>query len=285
MEAWLNSVKPLIWASAVPLVLRLLGAIAVWILGHAAIRALRLLVHTVLARQKVDLVVARYAESGLNLSLNLLLLLAIFEVFGIKTATIAAVMVAATFAIGSALAGLLRDLAAGMFLITLRPFKAGDRLIQNDAVGKVESLGLFATTITSDSRARVFIGNSRFLKENLQNRVLGTLVRVDLKIVLPHGHDPDEAIRAIGERVRALPAVSKEVAPQIGVLEFTSAGAVLAVRPFCDSKDYVSVLYETNAVIWEVFDAAGYPPPETYHGVRGEGLAELEGMAVASPGR
>jgi small conductance mechanosensitive channel len=285
MEAWLSSIKPLIWASVVPLVLRLLGAIAVWILGHAAIRALRLLVRTVLARRKVDLMVARYAESGLNLSLNLLLLVAIFEVFGIKTATIAAVMIAATFALGSALAGLLRDLAAGMFMIVLRPFRVGDYLLQNDAVGTVESLGLFATTITTDSKVRVFIGNSRFLQENLQNRVMGTLVRVDLKIVLPHGHDPDEAIRALDERVRALPRVSKELAPLIGVLEFTSEGAVLAVRPFCEAKDYESVLYETNAVIWEAFDAAGYPPPETYHGVRGEGLAELEVMDVASPER
>jgi small conductance mechanosensitive channel len=280
MEAWLNSVKPLIWASAVPLVLRLLGAIAVWVIGNAAIRALRLLVHTLLARRKVDLMVARYAESGLSLSLNLLLLVAIFEVFGIKTATIAAVLIAASFALGSALAGLLGDLAAGMFIITLRPFKVGDRLLQSDAIGTVESLGLFSTTITTDSMARVFIGNRRFLKENMQNRVTDTLVRVDLTIVLPHGHDPDEAIRALDERVRALPTVSKEVAPQIGVLAFTSEGAVLAVRPFCDSNDYVSVLYATNEVIWETFDAAGYPPPETYHGVRGEGLAELDALNV-----
>src|SRR5687767_10176193 len=109
MEAWLNSVKPLIWASAVPVALRVVGAIAVWILGHAAIRALRLLVRTILARYKVDLVVARYVESGLNLSLNLLLLVAIFEVFGVKTATLAAVLIAASFALGAALAGLLAN--------------------------------------------------------------------------------------------------------------------------------------------------------------------------------
>lgn len=283
MEPWLNSAKTLLWASAVPLAFRLLGAIGLWIVGTFAIRALRRLAHTVLTRRTIDPLLARYVESAFNVSLNLLLLLVIFEVFGIETASIAAVLVAASFAIGAALSGLLGNLAAGAFILTMRPFKVGDRLILDDAVGEVEALGLFVTTLNTDSNARVFIGNGRFLKENLRNRVRGTLVRVDRSIVLPHGQDPSEAIRALDERIRALPKVSREVAPQIGILERTSAGSVLAVRPFCDSSDYVSVYYETNAVIWETFDAAGYPPPETHHGARGDGLIELD--ALLEPGQ
>lgn len=278
MEGWLNSAKTLIWASTVPLAFRIAGAIGLWIVGAFAIRALRRMAHTVLTRRTIDPLLARYVESGFNLSLNLLLLLVIFEVFGIETASMAAVLVSASLAIGAALSGLLGNLAAGAFILTMRPFNVGDRLIFDDAVGEVEALGLFVTTLTTDSRARVFIGNGRFLKENLRNRMRGTLIRIDHCVVLPHGLDPSEAIRALDERIRALPKVSREVAPQIGILERTLAGSVLAVRPFCDSRDYLSVYYETTAIIWETFDAAGYPPPETYHGARGDGLIELDAL-------
>jgi small conductance mechanosensitive channel len=282
MANWSNSYQDLFWASLIPFVSTLVSALGLWIAGSFVIKGLRRLARVALARREVDPVLARYMESVLDLSLKLLLLLLIFSVFGVETSSFAAVLVAASLALGAALSGLLSDLAAGIFLVTIRPFKVGDRLILSDVVGTVEQLGLFMTTIHTDSEARVFIGNRRLFAENLQNRVRGTLVRVDLKIVLPHGADPHEAIRRLDERVRAIPGVSKEGAPQIGVLELGRAGRVLAIRPFCDSSRYVSVYYETNAVIWETFDELGYPPPETYHAVRGDGLVELEGVLPVS---
>jgi small conductance mechanosensitive channel len=268
MEGWLISIKTVLLTHAIPFVYRLIGAIVLAVVGTIAIRAIRRLAHASLARRSLDATLARYAESALDLSLKLLLLLTVFGVFGIETTSFAAVLAAVGIAIGAAWSGLLANFAAGVFLITLQPFKVGDLIIAGGVMGFVQEVGLFVTKLHTDSNVRVFIGNSRLLSETLQNLSVNPLVRVDLKVVLPHGIKPREAIRALGERIRKIPGVSETTPPFIGVFEFTLEGPLLVVRPFCEPKDYLSVYFETTLAICDTFEAAGYPAPEQRHALR-----------------
>jgi small conductance mechanosensitive channel len=268
MDAWLVSLQTVLLTHAVPFFYRFLGAIALWIAGTFGIRAIRRLARVALERRKLDATLSRYVSSVLDLSLKLLLLLSVFGVFGVETTSFAAVLAAVGIAIGAAWSGLLSNFAAGVFLITLKPFAVGDLISAGGVVGFVQEVGLFVTQLHTESNVRVFIGNSRLLSETLQNLSVNPIIRVDLKVVLPHGIKPREAIRALDERIRQIPGVSKETPPQIGIFEFTLEGPLLVVRPFCASKDYLSVFYETNLAIADTFEAAGYPVPEQRHVLR-----------------
>jgi len=46
------------------------------------------------------------------------------------------------------------------------------------------------------------------------------------------------------------------------------AGPVLAVRPYCNNKDYWQVYFDTNRLIRETFGQAGYPVPESHYVIR-----------------
>src|SRR5262245_53579862 len=121
-----NELGPLIATLAVQVGLRILGAIALWIVGRMIIGFVVKLIGRSLTRQRVDPTLGRYVASTMNVVLNVILVIAILNVFGVETTTFAALLAAGGVAIGLAWSGLLSNFAAGAFLVVLRPFKVGD---------------------------------------------------------------------------------------------------------------------------------------------------------------
>src|SRR5262249_23588371 len=139
--------------------LKVLGAIALFFIGRALIRfAVRVLVGTL--RYPFDQTVAKYIGTATTVLLNIALIVAILGFFGIETTTFAALMAGVGVAIGAAWSGLLAQLAAGVFLLILRPFKAGDFISAGGTVGTVEEIGLFVIRISTPDNVQTFISNS-----------------------------------------------------------------------------------------------------------------------------
>ena len=123
--------------------IKILAAIAFWVIGRWLIGVVLQLVNAGLEKQKVDATVMRYIASALAVLLNVLLVIGILGYFGIQTTTFAALIAAAGVAIGVAWSGLLANFAGGAFLIVLRPFKVGDVISAAGVVGTVKEIGLF----------------------------------------------------------------------------------------------------------------------------------------------
>src|SRR5262249_15220404 len=114
--------------------LKVLGAIVLWIVGRALIRlAVRLLVRSL--KLPFDQTVAGYLGTATSVLLNIALIVAILGFFGIETTSFAALMAGVGVAIGAAWSGLLSHLAAGIFLLILRPFKVGDFILAGGVMG------------------------------------------------------------------------------------------------------------------------------------------------------
>ncbi|BFG74493.1 hypothetical protein PTKU46_25260 [Paraburkholderia terrae] len=122
-----------------------LGAIVLWIVGRWVIGLVIGLLRKALARNsKVDPTLAHYLGSILGALLNLILILAILQVFGVQTTSFAALLAGLGLAIGTAWGGLLAHFAAGIFMQVLRPFKVGDFVTAGGVTGTVQELGLSA---------------------------------------------------------------------------------------------------------------------------------------------
>ncbi len=106
--------------------LKLLGALAVFIVGRYLIHLAVRLVSAALERQKIDPTILRYVASIISVALNILLVVAILGYFGVETTSFAALVAGIGLAVGAAWAGLLSNFAAGVFVIVFRPFKVGD---------------------------------------------------------------------------------------------------------------------------------------------------------------
>ena len=270
----------LVNAFVLPLVWKLLGAIVVWLAGGLVIKLLRAGLGRTMVARRVDPTLARYAETGVNVVLKLLLFIAVLSVLGIETTSFAALIAAAGLAIGAAWSGLLANFAAGLFLMVLRPFKVGDTISGGGVTGDVKEIGLFVTTIDTGDNVRTFVGNNKLFSDVVQNYSLNAYRRVDLKAQIAHSVDPYDAIKRLQERVAAIPNVLQSPAPLVEILEFNAWGTMLAVRPFCPNSHYWQVYFDANRAINDVGAAAGFAAPEQRVFVRNAGGVAGSGDAA-----
>jgi small conductance mechanosensitive channel len=240
---------------------KILGAIVLWIVGRIIIRAVLSLLDRATTRREVDPTIVRYIHSVASVLLNILLVVAVLGVFGVETTTFASVIAAAGVAIGLAWSGLLSNLAAGVFMVVLRPFKTGDYVTVGGVEGTVHSIGLFATTIDTPDGVRTFIGNSKAFGDVIQNFSENSSRRVNCVAQLAHGAIHEDAIQRLKARIADIPNVKKDPAPCVEILEFNLAGPVLAVRPFCHTDHYWDVYFATNKIIREELSKAEFPIP------------------------
>jgi small conductance mechanosensitive channel len=244
--------------------LKVLGAIAVWIVGRWLIGWVRRLAHAALQRgRRIDETLARYLSSALSMGLNVLLVLAVLDVFGVKTTSFAALLAGAGLAIGTAWGGLLTHMAAGVFLQVLRPYKVGDHVVIGGVNGKVIELGLFGTTLITGDSVTALVGNNKVLSDTIQNFSSLPARRVDTTCKIANGVDPREAIDKLRDAVTKIPNVSKNPQPDIEILQFTPEGPLLAVRPYTHTDNYWQGYFDTHNAIVDTFGQCGYPLPAT----------------------
>ncbi len=159
--------------------LKVLGAIVLWLIARRLIQfTVRLLVRSL--KYPFDQTVAGYIGTAVSVLLNIALILGILGFFGIETTSLAALLAGVGLAIGAAWSGLLANLAAGVFLLILRPFKVGDFIAGGGILGTVDEIGLFVTTTTTMDNVRTFVGNNKLFADNIQNFTTNPYRRVDL---------------------------------------------------------------------------------------------------------
>lgn len=248
----------------IPFGLKILSAIAIWIVGGILINMLAGLIRRTMSMRKVDPTLISYADSTLRVALRIALVMAILDVCGIQTTSLAALIAAGGVAIGVAWSGLLSNFAAGIFLVLLRPFKVGDAITAGGQSGEVTEIGMFTTILTTGDNLRVYIGNNKIFSDNLINYSANAYRRVDLKCQIANGVDPQEAIRVLRSHLATVANVLTEPAPVVEILEFNGSGSLIAVRPFCANRDYWQVYFDTNKAIARACTEAGWPVPAPY---------------------
>lgn len=260
----LDTIRTFITTRGIDFGTKVLAAIVLWIVGRWAINIVAGLLRKVLARnERVDATLAHYLSSILAALLNLLLILAILQVFGVQTTSFAALLAGLGLAIGTAWGGLLAHFAAGVFMQVLRPFKVGDFVTAGGVTGTVKELGIFGTTIVSPDNVVNIVGNNKIFSDTISNFSATSVRRVELTAKIANGVDPVDAMQRLRAAIERIPNVVKDPAPDIEVLSFTPEGPLLCVRPYTSNDSYWQVYFDTNRAIVETFRDAGYPTPET----------------------
>jgi small conductance mechanosensitive channel len=236
--------------------LKILGALAAWIVGRWLISLVLRGVGAALERgQKVDATLANYLRSILGVVLNVILVLAILDIFGVKTTSFAALLAGAGLAIGTAWGGLLTHFAAGVFMQVLRPFKVGDFVQAGGVTGTVHEVGLFGTTIITPDNVLTIVGNNKVFSDSIQNYTTLPYRRVDCSAKVANGVDPLDAIARLKASIAQIPDVE--------ISGVTPEGPLLCVRPYTHTDHYWQVYFDTHKAVVATFGAAGYPVPET----------------------
>lgn len=255
----LENIDDLIKHYALPFSFKIIGAIAVWIIGGILIRFAQRLIRTALKKRFVDQTLVNYANATSNFILKAFLILSILGIFGIETTSFSALLAATGVAIGMAWSGLLSNFAAGVFLIVLRPFKVGDVITAAGITGTVREIGLFATTIDNGDHLRIFVGNNKIFSDNILNYSTNPHRVLSFRIQLSSHTIPAEAIEKFTQQLSSLPNLKLPVTGEI--TEFNPLGIVITIKTGCSHSDHQNLLANGNQMIFDLMKKEQYTLP------------------------
>ena len=264
----MQSIQNFLATTASDLAIKVLAAIAFWVVGRWLIGRVIALMQAAMNRSHVDPTLTKYLGSIIAITLNVTLVLGILGYFGIQTTSFAALLAGAGLAIGAAWSGLLGNFAAGAFMLILRPFKVGDFVSVGGTVGTVHELGLFGTTVVTPDNVMTIVGNGKIFGDTIQNFSVLPVRRVDRVAQLANGVDALEAISRFKAAVALIPNVSKDMPPEVNLLDMKLEGPQIAVRPYTHTNHYWQVYFDTNEAIVKVCKDAGWPVPSATYNVR-----------------
>jgi small conductance mechanosensitive channel len=187
--------------------------------------------------QRVEPTLQRFLTQAIGIVIWLIGSVAALSAMGIETTSLVAVIGAAGLAVGLALQNSLSHFAAGILLISLRPFEVGDSIDGGGVSGTVESIGLFSTTVVTADHVRITIPNSNLFSGILRNQTaLGTR-RVDIKLNI--GDLPVQpTLDRLLELAQGHPLVLLNPPPTCVVLHLRPAQTLVSLRPWCTSGEY-----------------------------------------------
>mgnify|MGYP006270866763 CR=1 FL=1 len=250
-----------VWSLITLYGLRLLAAIAVYILGRLAAKLATNILERTLERRKVDPTLASFVTSLTSIGLTVFVIIAALSQLGIQTTSIVAVVGAAGLAVGLALQGSLSNFAAGFLMIMFRPFHVGDYIEGAGTIGTVESIHIFTTQIVTPDNKVIIVPNASLTSDNIVNWSRKKRRRVDMVFGISYGDDIDKA-RSVLEAVLAEDErVLKEPAPMILVGELGDNSVHLLCRPWVQTADYWMFFWETVETVKKRFDQAGITIP------------------------
>jgi small conductance mechanosensitive channel len=257
----INNIQSFLSTTALSLGIKIVAAIAFWVIGRWLIGKVIHLVQMAMGRNNVDATLTKYLGSIIAIALNIALVLGILGYFGIETTSFAAMLAGAGVAIGAAWSGLLGNFAAGAFLLILRPFKVGDFVCVGGVTGTVKELGLFGCTLTTPDNVMTLVGNGKIFSDTVQNFSTLPVRRVDRSAQLATSVDPLDAIARLKAAVALIPNISKDMPPEVNLLDLKAEGPVISVRPYTHTDHYWQVYFDTNEAIVRVCKEAGWPVP------------------------
>jgi small conductance mechanosensitive channel len=262
----IDALAAMLWAWAVDFVPRIAGALAVFAIGYLAARWIGRLASRLLGRSgRVDATYIPSIHAVITYSILIFVTVAALAQLGVQTASILAALGAAGLAIGLALQGTLANIAAGIMLLWLRPFRAGEHIAIDTAEGTVREIGLFATLLDAPDGSFRFVPNSQLWNRPLVNYTRNPLRRVDLRIVIQRGRDVDKARRISLEVAEADRRVLANPAAEASVAEIGETNTAIVVRAWTASADYFPAFKDMLTEIQRRLDTTdlSLPKPAT----------------------
>ena len=199
--------------------------------------------------------IARYAI----LAFTLILVLA---EFGVQTTSIIALLGAAGLAVGLALQGTLQNVAAGLMLIFIRPFRVGDYIEASGTGGTVDEIGLFMTRLHTPQGIFVAVPNSGIWSDTIHNYTKRPHRRADLTFGISYDDDIDKArdiIMGLVEKEERI--LSEPKAPIVIVRALGDSSVDLQLRAWTRRQDFWDVTFEMTRAVKYALDEAGVSIP------------------------
>ena len=208
-----------------------------------------------------DPTVLSFAVQVVRVVVFLIGFIAVLQRLGVQTTSIIAVLGAASLAVGLALQGTLSNVAAGVMLLVLRPYRVGDLVNIGGNIGKVQRLDLFFTQLSDANNVKIMCPNGKVFGDIILNLSGQKTRRMELKIGVGYGSNLNQAKEALAGAAAAHEAVLPDPAPWAGVTNLLDSSVEMTLAAWTKSEDYWQAKADVFQAAKEALDAAGIEIP------------------------
>lgn len=185
----------------------------------------------------------------------------ILDIFGMNTASIIALLGAAGLAVGFALKDTLGNIAAGIMLLFLRPFRTGDFIEFGSNMGTVREINLFTTILETFDGLYLAAPNGLIWSSSIKNFSRNGKRRLDLVVGISYGDSIDAGMEVLRKIIETEPRFLKDPAPQAMVTALADSSVNLVLRGWAGIDDYWQTLWDLNKRVKEEIEQAGLTIP------------------------
>ena len=244
---------------------RILAALIIFIIGKFLINWANKLFATTLQKRNVDASIQSFLKSIVNITLLVMLFLAIIGKLGIELTSFAALLASVGVAVGMALSGNLSNFAGGVIILVFRPYKVGDYIeASTGASGTVTDIQIFHTVLTTPDNKIIFAPNGAMSSAVVTNYSRKETRRLDFTFGVEYGTDFQQARTILMEIINEDTRILKDPAPFVEVGALADSSVNITVRVWVNASDYWAVNFDMNKNVYATFNEKGisFPFPQ-----------------------
>ncbi|MBU1346238.1 MAG: mechanosensitive ion channel family protein [Alphaproteobacteria bacterium] len=208
-----------------------------------------------------DPTVLSFAVQVVRVLVFLIGFIAVLQRLGVQTTSIIAVLGAASLAVGLALQGTLSNVAAGVMLLILRPYRVGDLVNIGGNIGKVQKLDLFFTQLSDANNVKIMCPNGKVFDDIILNLSGQTTRRIELKIGVGYGEDLTRTREVLVAAAASHDKVMEDPGPWAGVTNMLDSAMEVTLTAWVASPDYWQTKADVFQAAKEALDAADIEIP------------------------
>ncbi|MEM6794730.1 MAG: mechanosensitive ion channel domain-containing protein [Acidobacteriota bacterium] len=214
-----------------------------------------------LRKGRLDEALSRFFASMVQWGLLAFAVIASLDKAGVETTSVAAVLAAAGLAVGLALQGSLGNFASGVLLLVFRPFTIGDRVTAAGYTGKVEDIGLFATTLSTPANERIILPNTTVTGDAIINHTASGKIRISIDAGVAYGADIDQVCAILLEAANESDLVLEDPGPGTAFVEMAASSLNFKVHCWAEPANGVAMQHQVRTAIYNKLNAAGVEIP------------------------
>lgn len=248
--------------------LKLLAAIAIYLLGAWLIKRVKAVLRRVFERRNTEQAIASFVMSLVSISLTVLLIIITVGALGINTTSLAALLAAGGMAIGMAMSGTVQNFAGGIMLLVFKPFKAGDFIEAQGFTGTVTEVNIVSTKLTTTDNRNIIIPNGALSNGTINNYSQNVYRRLEWLVDVEYGSSTEvtktELKQIIDDEKRIVCAPVAPADPMIALNALRDSSVQFIVRAWVKREEYWDVMYSVNEQIYERLPKKGilFPFPQ-----------------------
>ena len=257
LQQLLQSITP----SLTKLVFNIVISIIIFFIGKKLIGFILKLLDKFLAKTSMDVGVSKFLLSAARTCMYAILIFMIVGQLGVNTASIVTVMGAAGLAISMSLQGSLANVAGGILILLMKPFRVGDYVMTSFGDGTVQAIGLVYTTITTVDNRVLTIPNGTLANSAVTDASMMPERRLDISVGISYDSNIRKAKEIMEEVYRSCPAVIVDKGINVHVSSLGDSAVVIEAFGWVPGSEFLSSKWYVTEEVKLRFDEGGIKIP------------------------